>query len=127
MSDKHATAPSPGHGHGQGHGQAQGHVRDVDHGDSPITSTFITIWLVLAFLTVIEVFVPTVYSSEWNRHTKMLLLVVLAVGKASLVGAYFMHLKWEAAWIRWIALMPVYMGFAAVILMCEEAFRGRVM
>jgi caa(3)-type oxidase subunit IV len=104
-----------------------GHAEGAGHGDHPTTSTFVTIWLVLAFLTVVEIFVPQVYSAEWNRHTKMLLLVILAVGKASLVGAYFMHLKWEAAWIRWIALMPVYMGIAAVILMCEEAFRGGVM
>ncbi|MHC5212198.1 MAG: cytochrome C oxidase subunit IV family protein [Planctomycetota bacterium] len=111
--------------------QATTHAAGTDgesgHGDHPTTSTFVTIWLVLAFLTVVEVFVPAVYSAEWNRHTKMLLLVILAIGKASLVGAYFMHLKWEAAWIRWIALMPVYMGIAAVILMCEQAFRGAVM
>jgi caa(3)-type oxidase subunit IV len=116
-----ATSADPGHA------QAQGAAHGEAHGDHPTTSTFVTIWLVLAFLTVVEIFVPQVYSAEWNRHTKMLLLVIFAVGKATLVGAYFMHLKWEAAWLRWIALMPVYMGIAAVILMCEEAFRGAVM
>jgi caa(3)-type oxidase subunit IV len=93
----------------------------------PTTSTFITIWLVLAFLTVVELAVPQVYDAEWNRHTKMLLLVMLAVGKATLVGLYFMHLKWEKKWLKWIALMPAYMGVAAVLLMCEEAWRGSVM
>lgn len=93
----------------------------------PTTSTFITIWLVLAFLTLVELAVPQVYAAEWNRHTKMVLLVGLAFGKAILVGLYFMHLKWEKPWLMWIALMPVYMGVAAVLLMCEEAWRGTVM
>lgn len=97
----------------------------ASHG--PTTSTFITIWLVLGFLTIVELAVPQVYSSEWNRHTKMLLLVLLAVSKATLVGLYFMHLKWEKPWLKWIALMPAYMGVAAVLLMCEEAWRGTVM
>ena len=105
----------PGHAaHGGGHG---GH---------PTTSTFITIWLVLAFLTVVELAVPQVYSAEWNRHTKWVLLVLLAISKAMLVGLYFMHLKWEAKWLKYIALMPCYMGVAAVLLMCEEVWRGLV-
>jgi cytochrome c oxidase subunit 4 len=98
---------------------------EAHHG--PTTSTFITIWLVLAFLTIVELAVPQVYASEWNRHTKMVLLVLLALSKASLVGLYFMHLKWEKKWLIWIALMPAYMGVAAVLLMCEEAWRGIVM
>ena len=105
------------------------HAAPVDphaaaHG--PTTSTFITIWLVLGFLTIVELAVPQVYDAEWNRHTKWILLVLLAVSKALLVGLYFMHLKWEAKWLKWIALMPVYMGVAAVLLMCEEVWRGSV-
>ena len=91
------------------------------HGDQK--STYITIFLVLAFLTVVEVFVPQVYSAEWNQHTKMLLLVMLAVGKATLVGLFFMHLKWEKPWLKWIALMPAYMGIFAVLLMLESLYR----
>jgi cytochrome c oxidase subunit 4 len=97
---------------------------EAHHG--PTKSTFITVFLVLAFLTVVEVFVPTVYASEWNKNTKMLLLVILAVGKAMLVASYFMHLKWEAKWIKWIAAMPVYMGIFAVLLMCEQAYRNGI-
>src|SRR5262249_311889 len=103
-------APGPAHGHDES-------------GDHPSRSTFITIWLVLAFLTVLELFVPRVYSSPHNHTLKMLLLVMLASGKAMLVALFFMHLKWEKPWVRWIALMPAYMGFAAGILMIEEHFR----
>lgn len=115
---QHATHDPPAHDpHGAAHGA---------HGGHPTTSTFITIWLVLGFLTIVELAVPQVYDAEWNRHTKWILLVLLAVGKALLVGLYFMHLKWEAKWLKWIALMPVYMGVAAVLLMCEEVWRGSV-
>ncbi|MCB9896870.1 MAG: cytochrome C oxidase subunit IV family protein [Planctomycetes bacterium] len=86
-------------------------------------ATFFTIFFILAVLTVIEVFVPQVYSAEWNSHTKMLLLCGLAISKATLVGLYFMHLKWEKPWLKYIALMPVYMGVFAIILMLETVYR----
>ncbi|MGQ0553310.1 MAG: cytochrome C oxidase subunit IV family protein [Planctomycetota bacterium] len=117
MSAKHDKSHATTHGT---HASAGGHGAAA-HG--PTTSTFVTIWLVLAFLTVVEVFVPQVYSAPWNHHTKWMLLTMLAVGKAVLVAAYFMHLKWEKAWLKYIAMMPVYMGLAAVILMVEQAFR----
>ncbi len=113
--DKHAAhaAPDTHDAHGA-HGAAHG----------PTRATFITIWLTLGFLTVIEIMVPQVYSASWNHNTKMLLLVFLAVGKAMLVGLYFMHLKWEKPWLKRIALLPAYMGFAAILLMIEEAWRN---
>ena len=79
--------------------------------------------LVLGILTVFEVYVPTVWSAEWNKTTKMLLLVILAVSKALLVGLYFMHLKWEKPWLKWIALMPAYMAIATILLMLEVVYR----
>ena len=87
-------------------------------------STYITIWLVLALLTAVEIFVPEVYSAPWNQQTKMLLLVGLAVAKAVLVGLYFMHLKWEKPWVKWIAMMPGYMAIFTILLMLETVFRG---
>jgi len=86
--------------------------------------TFVTVFLILGFLTVVEVFVPQVYEGEYNRTMKGLLLTFLAVGKAMLVALYFMHLKWEKPWLKYIAMMPVYMGIAAIVLMLETVFRG---
>lgn len=112
------------HDHDHDHGHAA-HAATAHDGadDHPTRSTFVTIFLVLGFLTVVEVFVPQVYDAPWNHNTKMLLLVILASSKALLVALYFMHLKWEKPWIRWIALMPAYMGVFAVLLMIETAFR----
>lgn len=100
----------------------QAHPAHGEHG-STSPSMIVTVLLILAFLTVIEVFVPQVYSAEWNSTTKMLLLNMLAFGKATIVAAFFMHLKWEKPWLKWICLMPAYMGVFAVLLMLESAFR----
>ncbi len=111
--------------HDHGHAAHGTPAHDAAH-DHPTRSTFVTIFLVLGFLTVVEVFIPSVYNSPWNQNTKMLLLVTLASGKALLVALFFMHLKWETPWIRRIALMPAYMGLFAVLLMIETAFRPQL-
>jgi cytochrome c oxidase subunit 4 len=111
------------HGHAAPAHGPDAHQAHRAHDDHPTRSTFITIWLVLAFLTVIELAIPRVYSAPRDHTLKMLLLVILASSKALLVALFFMHLKWEKPWVKWIALMPAYMGFAAVILMLEEHFR----
>ena len=95
----------------------------AEHAHHPSKSMFVMIWLILGILTVVEIYVPQVYSAPWNHNTKMLLLVFLASGKAMLVAAYFMHLKWESRWVRWIAMMPAYMALFAILLMVEEHFR----
>jgi len=115
MTQAEHTTHTGQHGHGHMH-------EEVAHG--PTRGTFITIWLTLGFLTVVEIMVPTVYSAEWNHHIKVALLLILAIGKAMLVGLFFMHLKWEKPWLKRIALLPAYMGLAAILLMLEEAFRN---
>ncbi|MFT7463332.1 MAG: cytochrome c oxidase subunit 4 [Pseudohongiellaceae bacterium] len=96
---------------------------DDGHEESHL-GTYVTVFLTLAFLTVVEVFVPEVYASEWNRHTKMLLLSGLAISKAIMVGMFFMHLKYEKKWLSWIAMMPAYMGVFAILLMLESVYRN---
>jgi len=86
-------------------------------------ATYVTIFLILGVLTIFEVFVPEVYSAGWSGQTKMLLLCILAIGKAALVALYFMHLKYEKPWLRWIGYTPIYMGFAVIIIMLESYYR----
>jgi cytochrome c oxidase subunit IV len=100
-----------------------GHPDEHKHHGSTSPGMIITILLVLAFLTVIEVFIPRVYSADHSAHTKMLLLNMLAFGKATIVAAFFMHLKWEKPWLKYIALMPAYMGVFAILLMIESFYR----
>ncbi len=102
-----------------------------DHGVSEAHPTvevskrqmYVYIFLILGFLTFIELFVPPVYGADWSSTTKMLLLCILAILKAGLVAAYFMHLNHEAKWTRWIAYTPIYMGGAVIIIMLESIYR----
>ena len=63
---------------------------------------FFTVWVVLALVTAIEVFL----GYEQLRPTLMLtLLVILSLFKAGLIVAYFMHLKYERFSLT-LALIP---------------------
>jgi cytochrome c oxidase subunit IV len=123
---KHGSHEHPAATHGApsagAHGGHDSHGGAVAHG--PTTGDFVTIFLVLGFLTIVEVFIPKTYAAPYDQHIKMILLCTLAFGKAMLVALFFMHLKWESPWIRRIAMLPLYMGIAAVILMIEEAWRN---
>lgn len=89
-------------------------------------ATYVTIFLILGALTFFEIFVPSVYGARWSGTTKMLLLTILACVKAALVALYFMHLRDEKPWLRWIGYSPIYMGFAVIIIMLESYYRGNV-
>jgi cytochrome c oxidase subunit 4 len=66
------------------------------------TRLFVTVWIWLAAVTGIEVFL----GYEQLQPTLMLtLLVILSVGKAALIVAYFMHLKFERFSLT-LALVP---------------------
>ena len=118
MSEQQLTT-APETPSGEAHADLGGH----GEGGQSIRATFVTIFLILGFLTLLEVFVPSVYASEYDQNLKMILLCVLAISKAVLVAAYFMHLKWERPWLKWIAAMPVYMGVFVIIIMLETIYR----
>jgi caa(3)-type oxidase subunit IV len=63
---------------------------------------FLTVWIVLALVTAIEVYL----GYEQLQPVLMLtLLVVLSVFKAGLIVAYFMHLRYERFSLT-LALIP---------------------
>jgi len=99
------------------------HATTHESGGHSMRQVLVTVFLVLSFLTVLELYVPEMYSAEWNKHTKMILLTLLAAAKAVLVAYYFMHLRWEKPWLRYIAAMPLYMGGAVIIIMLESVYR----
>jgi len=113
--EDHSTAS-----HDDGHGISEAHPKSAGQTKRQM---YVTIFLILGFLTFLEIFVPDVYGAEWSGTTKMLLLCILAIVKAGLVAAYFMHLNHEAKWTRWIAYTPIYMGFAVIIIMLESLYR----
>jgi len=62
---------------------------------------YVLVFAILAVVTLVEL---SVYSLGLPRLETIAILVILATIKASLVVAYYMHLKYEP---RWIALIPL--------------------
>ena len=123
MADPHAFHPehhgSGDHGHdGEGH-----HVTSL---------TLLRVVLgVLVFFTILtvassraEIWIAETFDLYIPTLVNVFIAMSIATIKAIFVIAIFMHLKWEAKWIKWIAAMPVYMGIFAVLLMCEQVFRN---
>jgi cytochrome c oxidase subunit 4 len=64
-------------------------------------------WWLLA-LTIAELVAATVPTGPAYPHgAKALLLVGMALGKAALVAAYFMHLRFEKTTLSFIAVTPL--------------------
>ena len=80
---------------------------------------YMAIFWWLAILTVIElgvIFMPLA------KFTVGVLLCSLALGKAALVAAYFMHLKFETKTLTWIAFTPLAIATLLVFVILPDAF-----
>src|SRR2546429_9622839 len=62
---------------------------------------YVVVFVVLAVVTLVEL---SVYSLGLPHLETIIILVILATVKASLVVAYYMHLRYEP---RWVALIPL--------------------
>lgn len=80
---------------------------------------YIWIWVALAILTAVEVWAAV----SVHGTPKWLTLVVLACAKAGCVGYWYMHLKQEMPWLKFIALLPIIAGLYAIVLMKEVVAR----
>jgi cytochrome c oxidase subunit 4 len=80
---------------------------------------YMAIFWWLAILTVIElgvIFLPL------GKFTIGVLLCALALGKAGLVAAYFMHLKFETKTLTWIAFTPLAIATLLVFILLPDGF-----
>ena len=102
--DTQSTNPPPAHDPGQGSAHGAG-----DHVQHP---PYFKIWFVLLVLTVLEVVFAIVTK---NGMFKGVGLVVMALYKAVLVAAYFMHLKFEKRLMWVIAAAPLIFGVILAI------------
>jgi caa(3)-type oxidase subunit IV len=99
--------------------------------------TYFKVFLALFVLTVIEVAIPQVakkygdrpsalYSGLFQKYTphwSSVALYALSIAKAALVGLFFMHLKFETKWLKFIAILPAIAGAYALLLTAEAFFR----
>ncbi len=83
---------------------------------------YVYVFVVLAVVTAIEVYIS---QQKFLAVERISVLVVLATFKASLVVAYYMHLKYEPRWMMLIpfgALALVFVLVAALTASSVPAF-----
>ena len=98
------------HGHDDGHHE--------DHGLSDWG--YIKVALLLGFLTALEVATYFIDIGEAEVPALLILMVV----KFAIVVAYFMHLKYDTPWFRYlfIAGLVLAMGVYAIFLFAYDVF-----
>ena len=85
------------------------------HADiSKHVKAYIGVFIALAIATVITVLASTV---DFGGHVNIGVALLIAVIKASLVAAIFMHLKWERSGAIWWTLGLCAIFFAALIML----------
>lgn len=104
MSDNHA------HSHSHEHHEHKSHKKE-----------YLIIFLILAVLTAIEIWVAEIPGiSKFGKGSS---LTLLAVGKAFIVAFYYMHLKEETKWLKFIAAVPILAGVYATVLCLEAIYK----
>ncbi len=81
---------------------------------------YFIIFIALTLLTVIELVIPNMKVSYFAKASS---LTGLALGKAFLVGYFYMHLKEETKWLKFIALIPISAFIYAVVVVLESLYR----
>ena len=85
------------------------------HADvSKHVKAYIGVFVALAILTVLTVYASTV---DFGGSTNVVIALVIAVCKASLVAAIFMHLKWEKTPSIWWALALCAVFFVVLMVL----------
>jgi len=80
---------------------------------------YFRIFWVLLVLTIAEVAVSYV---RVDKRLVSAVMVGLALTKAACVGLFFMHLRYEAKSLQWLAFLPLPLaGFYGVFLMLDGA------
>jgi cytochrome c oxidase subunit 4 len=80
---------------------------------------YMAIFWYLAILTVIEI---GVIYLPLGKFTIGVLLCALAVGKATLVAMYFMHLRFETRTLGMIAIVPLLIATLLIFLLLPDGF-----
>ena len=80
--------------------------------------SYMLIWFVLLVLTVVEVGIA--YISTLPRNVLIVVLVGLAIWKATLVAMYYMHLKFERLRLILLATAPLPLAIILVLALLLE-------
>ncbi len=82
---------------------------------------YVYVFIALAVVTLIEVYVSQLSIASVERIS---VLVVLATFKASLVVAYYMHLKYEPRWLMLVPFGALALVFVLVAALTASSVPG---
>ena len=80
---------------------------------------YMAIFWFLAILTVVEI---AVIYMPLAKFTIGVLLCALALGKATIVAMYFMHLRFEARTLGMIAVVPLLIATLLIFVLLPDGF-----
>jgi cytochrome c oxidase subunit 4 len=94
-----------------------------DHYDHPTRSAYLEIGLILAIMTALEVLLY-VFRDSLGRAVTTPALVVLTIGKFVLVGAWFMHLRFDHPVLRRLFISGILLAAAVFAIVTADWFLG---
>ena len=91
-----------------------------DHEPQGLTRLYVLAWVVLVAITAIEVSLILVFT-RLDPGVRVTALIVLALMKASLIGAYYMNLRFERLAMVYIAVIPLTLLVLMLIAIVPDA------
>lgn len=95
----------------------------TDHHDHPTRSAYLEIALILAIMTAAEVLLY-VFRDSLGRAVTTPALIVLTIGKFILVGAWFMHLRFDHPVLRRLFIAGLALAAAVFAIVTADWFLG---
>ncbi|MDH4467821.1 MAG: cytochrome C oxidase subunit IV family protein [Bacteriovoracaceae bacterium] len=80
----------------------------------------LSLFLVLIVVTLAQLYLK---SQNYEHLTNAFLQTAMALFKVFIVAFYFMHLKEEAMWLKFIAILPVFAVLYTVFVVVESIVR----
>ena len=80
---------------------------------------YFRIFWVLLVLTIVEV---SVSYTKIDKRIISAIMIALALSKASFVGLYYMHLKYEKRSLMWLAFLPLPLAGSYAVFLLLDAF-----
>jgi cytochrome c oxidase subunit IV len=94
-----------------------------EHHDHPTRTAYLEIGLILAIMTALEVLLY-VFRESLGRAVTTPGLVVLTIGKFVLVGAWFMHLRFDHPVLRRMFIAGIALAAAVFAIVLADRFLG---
>ena len=93
----------------------------IPHPETHGTKTLWRVFFILLFITVIDFAIYFIAPASLSRN---IVFIALGLVKAVLIVGIFMHLNYEAKFLRWMIALPaaVFISYLAWLLLLEGSF-----